>query len=93
MGSSELARGFSFITVVGEKTDEAIFEQAMSFALLKKYAEKCNEWFGFGWHKDSSRVIDVAVSLKFSWEEDEQMKDVANRFLKPGRRIDLRNET
>ena len=93
MGSSEHSRGFSFITAVGEKTDEAVFEQAMPFALLKKYSEKCNEWFGFGWHKDSNRIIDVAVSLKFLWEEDEQMKDFANRFLKPGKRIDLRNES
>ena len=92
MGSSELSRGFSFTTVVGEKTDEAIFEQAMSFALLKKHAEKCNEWYGFGWHKDSNRLIDVALSLKFPWEEDEQMKGFATRFLKPGKRIDLRNK-
>ena len=93
VGSPEHSRGFSFITAVGEKTDEAVFEQTMPFALLKKYTEKCNEWFGFGWHKDSNRIIDVAVSLKFPWEEDEQMKDFANRFLKPGKRIDLRNET
>jgi hypothetical protein len=92
MGSQEHSRGFSFITVVGEKRDEAVFEQAMSFALLKKYSEKYNEWFGFGWRKDSSRIIDAAVSLKFVWEEDEQMKDFASRFLKPGKRIDLRNE-
>jgi hypothetical protein len=93
MGSPEHSRGFSFITAVGEKTDDAVFEQAMPFALLKKYSEKCNEWFGFGWHKDSNRIIDIAVSLKFPWEEDGQMKDFANRFLKRGKRIDLRNET
>ena len=92
-GSPEHSRGFSFITAVGEKTDEAVFEQTMAFALLKKYTEKCNEWFGFGWHKDSNRIIDVVVSLKFPWEEDAQMKDFANRFLKPGKRIDFRNET
>jgi hypothetical protein len=93
MGSPEHSRGFSFITAVGEKTDDAVFEQVMPFALLKKYSEKCNEWFGFGWHKDSNRVVDVVVSLKFPWEEDGQMKDFANRFLKSGKRIDLRNET
>lgn len=91
-GSPERSRGFSFITAVGEKTDSAIFQQAMSFALLKKYAEKSDEWFGFGWHKDSNRIIDVAISLKFPWEEDEQMKDLAKRFLKPGKRIDFRND-
>jgi hypothetical protein len=36
MGSQEHSRGFSFITAVGEKRDEAVSEQAMSFALLKK---------------------------------------------------------
>jgi hypothetical protein len=90
MGSPEHSRGFSFITAVGDKTDEAVFEQAMPLAMLKKYSEKCNEWFGFGWHKDSKRIVDIAVSLRFPWKEDEQMKDLANRFLKPGRRIDLR---
>jgi hypothetical protein len=65
MGSSEQSRGFSFITAIGEETDEAVFDQAMTFALLKKYAERCNEWFGFGWHKNSNRLVDVAISLKF----------------------------
>src|ERR1019366_4011791 len=37
MGSSEQSRGFSFITAIGEETDEAVFDQAMTFALLKKY--------------------------------------------------------
>jgi hypothetical protein len=93
MGSPEHSRGFSFITAVDTNTDEAVFEQAMPFALLKKYVEKCNEWFGFGWHKDSNRLIDVAISLKFPWKEDEQMGEFARRFLKPGKRIDVRSET
>lgn len=92
MGSPEHSRGFSFITAIGKKTDEAVYKQAMTFALLKKYAEKCDEWFGFGWHKDSTTLIDVVISLKFPWEVDEQMKGFAARFLKPGKRIDPRNE-
>jgi hypothetical protein len=92
MGSPEHSRGFSFITAVGENRKEAIFDQAMAFATLKKYVEKCDEWLGFGWHKDSSRPIDIAISLKFPWEENEEMKGFAARFLKPGKRINLRNE-
>jgi hypothetical protein len=92
MGSPEHSRGFSFITAVGENRKEAIFDQAMAFATLKKYVEKCDEWLGFGWHKDSSRPIDIAISLKFPWEENEEMKGLAARFLKPGKRINLRNE-
>jgi hypothetical protein len=64
MGSPEHSRGFSFITAVGEKTDDAVFEQAMPFALLKKYSEKCNEWFGFGWHKDSSNDANTVCEVR-----------------------------
>jgi len=85
-------RGFSFVSAVGEKTDEAIFDQAMGFAHLKKYAEKCEEWFGLGWHKDSDRVADIAVVLKGPWVKDEEMEGLAARLLKPGLRIDFRNE-
>jgi hypothetical protein len=87
------SRGFSFISAVGDRTDEAILDQAMGFAHLKKYAEKCEEWFGLGWHKDSDRVVDIAVTLKGPWVKDEEMEGLAARFLKPGIRVDLRKET
>jgi len=84
--------GFSFISAVGEKSDEAVFDQAMSFACLKNYAERCDEWFGLGWHKDSNRLIDIAVVVKGQWVKDEEMDRLAAQFLKPGTRIDPRNE-
>jgi hypothetical protein len=92
-GAPDQSRGFSFISAVGEKTDEAIFDQAMSFACLKKYAEKCDEWFGLGWHKESNRIVDIAVVVKGTWIKDEVMDGLAAQFLKPGIRIDARNET
>ncbi|MGA9671144.1 MAG: hypothetical protein WBQ94_18180 [Terracidiphilus sp.] len=82
------SRGFSFVSAVGERTDEAIFEQTMGFAHLKKYAEKCEEWLGLGWHEDSDRVADIAVVLKDPWVQDNEMEGFAARFLKPGTRID-----
>jgi hypothetical protein len=88
MGSPEASTGVSFITAVGENTDKAIYEQAFTFAILKKYAEKCEEWVGLGWHKDSRKSVDVAFSLKFPWEEDEQMNHFVREFLKPGKRIE-----
>lgn len=91
-GAPGQSRGFSFISAVGQRTDEAIFEQAMKFACLKKYAEKCDEWFGLGWHRDSERIIDIAVAVKFPWVKDEEMDDLSARFLKPGTRIDVRSE-
>jgi hypothetical protein len=92
-GAPGQSRGFSFVSAVGERTDEAIFDQAMSFACLKKYAEKYDEWFGLGWHKDSNRVVDIAVVVKGPWIKDEEMDGLAAQFLKPGIRIDPRNET
>ncbi len=90
MGSPELSAGFSFIVAVGEQTDEAIFEQAMAFAMLKKYAEKCDRWFALGWHRDSKRLIDIAIGINFPWERDDMMERATAEYLQPGTRIDLR---
>jgi hypothetical protein len=92
-GAPGQSRGFSFISAIGKKSDEAIFDQAMGFACLKKYAEKCNEWFGLGWHRDSNRIIDIAVVVKGPWTKDEEMDTLAAQFLKPGTRIDFGNQT
>jgi hypothetical protein len=94
MGASAgQSRGFSFISAVGEKADEAILDQALGFAHLKKYSEKCDEWFGLGWHKDSDRVVDIAVVVKSPWVKDEEMERLATQLLKPGIRISLRDES
>ena len=92
-GAPGQSRGFSFITAVRERSDEAIFDQTMGFACLKKYAEKYDEWFGLGWHKDSDRVVDIAVAVRSPWAKNKEMEGLATQFLKPGIRIDLRNET
>lgn len=93
MGSTEHSRGFSFITAVGDDSVEAIFEQAASFAMLKKYTERCTQWFGLGWHRDSAKTIDVAMTFQFPWQQDSVMEDLAKRFLKPGTRIDLKEDS
>jgi hypothetical protein len=89
-GAPGQSRGFSFISAVGERTDGAIFDQAMSFACLKKYSEKCDEWFGLGWHRESDRIIDIAVVIRSPWVKDDEMDGLTARFLKPGTRIDVR---
>ncbi|WP_130420212.1 hypothetical protein [Edaphobacter modestus] len=91
MGSPEQSRGFSFITAIGENAVEAIYEQAASFAMLKKYSERYDEWFGLGWHRDSAKAIDVAIGLRFPWQQDLVMEELAQRFLKSGTRIELKN--
>ena len=90
MGASGLSRGFSYMVATGERTTEAIYEQAYCFAMLKKYSEKCDEWFGLGWHIDSDRIVDVALVLKFPWEFDLTMERLVAEGLKVGKRIEIR---
>ena len=69
---------------------EKLFQGAFSFAALKKYAEKFDEWFGLGWGLGSPKLVDVAVTLKFAWQKDEEMEAATKEFLKRGKRINLR---
>jgi hypothetical protein len=89
MGGSEESRGWSFRSVVGREPKETAYKAAFSFATLKKYSEKADEWFGFGWHVGSQEPVDAAVMLKFPWEKDDLMEEAIKKYLKPGRRIDL----
>jgi hypothetical protein len=91
MGFPEQSRGFSFFSVVGENSVEAVYEQATGFAILKKYSERYAEWYGLGWHRDSAQAIDAAIALRFPWQQDAAMEELTKRSLKPGTRTDLKN--
>jgi hypothetical protein len=90
MGAPEHSRGFSFVSVAVDDSVETLFQAAFSFAVLKKYAEKFDEWFGLGWRLGSPATVDVALTLKFAWQKDEVMEAAVKEFIRPGRRIDLR---
>jgi hypothetical protein len=89
-GAPEHSRGFSFVSVADADSVEAVFQAAFSFAALKKYAERFDEWFGLGWRLGSPATVDVALMLKFPWQKDEVMEAAVQQFIRPGRRIDLR---
>jgi hypothetical protein len=40
---------------------------ASSFAMLKKYVERCREWVGLGWNVNSSRSVDLAMYARYDW--------------------------
>ncbi|MBZ5705101.1 MAG: hypothetical protein LAN63_07080 [Acidobacteriia bacterium] len=84
------SRGFSFLSIPNAGSEGMGFEAATSFAMLKKYAQKLDEWFGLGWRLGSSRSVDVAVTLRFAWEKDDVMEKAVKRFLTAGRKIDPR---
>lgn len=87
MGDPEHSRGFSFVSAPESTPPDDVFKAAFSFAALKKYAEKFGEWYGLGWKKGSPRMVDVAVTLKFPWQEDVGMDSAVRQFLAPGRRV------
>ena len=88
MGMKGMSRGIAFVAAPRSHTHRELFEATVSFCVLKKYSEKCDEFFGFGWRADSSRIVDTSVAVKFRWEENAEMESAVRDFLRPGRRID-----
>jgi hypothetical protein len=89
MGAPEHSRGFSFVSLGDADSTDTVFKAAFGFAVLKKYAERFNEWFGFGWQLRSSTSVDSAIMLRFAWQQDEVMEATVKEFLRPGRRVNL----
>ena len=89
MGAPEHSRGFSFVSLGDADSTDTVFEAAFGFGVLKKYAERFNEWFGFGWQLRSSTSVDSAIMLRFAWQRDEVMEATVKEFLRPGRRVNL----
>jgi hypothetical protein len=89
MGMSGVSRGLSFVSFGHDNSPDAPFKAAFSFAALKKYAEKTDEWFGFSWRLGSPRYVDAAVMLRAGWQYDNVMDAAVKQFLKPGQRTEL----
>lgn len=87
----KVSLGFSFITMDAEANIESLYRQVFSFAVMKKYVTKCEEWVGLGWDKNSEQAIDVAVFLSFDWKEDSVTAELAKDNLKPGEMLDIGN--
>ncbi len=83
--------GISFVAMDAHSDLEKLFKQTFTFSALKKYATRCKEWVGFGWDKNSKKVLDVAVFLSFDWYEDPEIAKIAEKGLKPGERLNLEN--
>lgn len=85
--------GFSFISMNANSDIEKLFKQVFSFSVMKKYATKCKEWVGFGWDKNSKKLLDVAVFLSFDWQEDHELAKIAKENLKQGKMIGIEKLT
>ncbi len=81
--------GLSFIAMNTKDDLEALFKQVFSFSVMKKYTTKCKEWAGFGWDRNSRRLIDVAVFLSFDWQEDPEIARITKENLKPGQMVSI----
>ncbi|MGH9689777.1 MAG: hypothetical protein ACRD4C_01500, partial [Candidatus Acidiferrales bacterium] len=66
-----------------------VYRQAASFAMMKKYEAKCDEWTGFGWDIGSARAVDAAFVISQAWAFDAEMERLVKDNLRPGRRIEM----
>lgn len=81
--------GLSFIAMNVNGDLEKLFKQVFSFAVMKKYTTRCKEWVGFGWDKNSKKLIDVAVFLSFDWQDDPEIDKIAKENLKSGQMVGI----
>jgi hypothetical protein len=84
MTVDERSLGFSFMALDTGGDLASLFEQAATFAALKKYATRCTEWVGFGWDSKSNKPVDVAIYLSFGWYEDPVMGKMSKEMLHRG---------
>jgi hypothetical protein len=63
-------RGISFVSLDANGGPEKLFRTAGSFAMMKKHADKCAEWVGFGGGLNSARTVDVAFYASYAWAPD-----------------------
>jgi len=84
MGVDDNSLCFSFVAMDASGDVKKLFRTASSFAIMKKYATKYKEWVGFGWDRNSQKVLDVAIFLSFEHFEDPELDKGAKENLKKG---------
>jgi hypothetical protein len=82
-------RGISFVSLDAIGESEKLFRTAGSFAMMKKHADKCAEWVGFGWDLNSARNVDVAFYASYAWAPDTVVDGIIEKNLKSGKQIEL----
>jgi hypothetical protein len=84
--------GFSFISMNTNGNLEELFRQVFCFSTVKKYVTKCKEWVGFGWDRNSNKIIDIAEFQSYDWQEDSVIEQMAKETLKPGMMINTESQ-
>lgn len=82
-------RGISFVSLDANGEPEKLFRTAGSFAMMKKHADKCADWVGFGWDLNSARNVDVAFYASYAWAPDTVVDGIIEKNLKSGKQIEL----
>jgi hypothetical protein len=82
-------RGFSFVSFSAKGDKGQLLQQAVGFAIVKKYDSRCDEWIGFGWDIASSQMVDLTYFISQEWAPDAGIERIAKDTLRPGRRIEI----
>ncbi len=84
--------GFSFVSMDSRGDLEKLFNQAGSYAMMKKHTTKSKEWVGFGWDLNSKKKIDVAIFISYDWFDDPILDKLSKQYLKEGKIVELKKE-
>jgi uncharacterized protein YchJ len=61
-------------------------------SVARKYKTKANTWLGIASVLNSEKVIDALVFSKEPWQEDGELQNLVDIFLKPGITLSLTNK-
>ncbi len=81
-------QGHSFLSFDSKADRDQLFRQVAAFAMLKKYASRCEHWIGFGWDIASGREVDVSFFISQEWIHDSQMDELVREKLSGSHRVD-----
>lgn len=79
MGGGEL--GVSFLSLDSSRDPGNLARQLERYAVLQKYAERRPTWVALAADAASSRIVDLCMFLSGPWQEDADLKRLADRFI------------
>ena len=81
-------RGVSFVSFPEPQSDiefQQVLTRLNGFAIARKYKSYADEWLAFASVAGSSDIVDVAWYSKESWQQDDELDDMAKEMFGTGR--------
>ena len=85
-------RGVSFVSFPEPQSDiefQQVLTRLNGFAIARKYKSYADEWLAFASVAGSSDIVDVAWYSKESWQQDDELDDMAKEMSGTGRVVNV----